>query len=227
LTGEHGSDCASEGYLDIDAFAKSRPYVFHLTDRNNVELIAKRGGMSAAALLMERAGRRDLVRKRRRQHERLTIGGNVILVRDQAPLHEGNMALSGGYGYADLIESINKRIFFWPGTARGPISYGVRHFERYREECPLMLRINIKSLLNTNPNAEPKFCRYNSGSPRCSSGQKSPRGPDTFISASKFIGIPSSVVEVTFENSLIIPRDIMVAEHPEGPWQPLYSSAAD
>lgn len=182
--------------------------------------------MAPAAVLMERANRRDLVRKRRREHERITIGEMEILVRDQAPLHKGNVKLPDGFGYEDLIERINNRIFFWPGTARGPISYGVRHFERYRQESPAILRVSLKSLLNANPGAQPMFCSYNSGSPRCSNGKKSPRGPDTFVPSAKFGGTPSLVVEVTFETLLIIPPDATIGEAPNGPFDRLSSYRA-
>src|SRR5262249_48751140 len=140
----------------------------------------------------------DLIRKRRHEHCQIIIGKTEILIRDQAPLHRGNMELQDGCTYEDFIESINGRIFFWPGTATGPISYGVRHFERYRNEHPVILRVSLQSLLVENPAVTPKFCRYNSGSPRCSNGYKSPRGPKTFVSAQEFDGTPSNVVEVTF-----------------------------
>ena len=172
---------------------------------------------------MERANRPDLIRTRRRKHERITIEKTIIVVRDQAPLHEGNMKLPPGFSYEDLIESINNRIFFWPGSERGPISYGVRHFERYRAERPVILRLNFKSLLEANPGVEPRLCSYNSGSPRCSNGRKSPRGPNTFIRVSTFEGTPSGVVEITFESPLTIPSDVTIGEHPNGPWQPLRS----
>jgi hypothetical protein len=206
------------GFLNISEFARSRPYMYHLTDRGNAERISKTNGISPASSLMVSAGRHDLVRRRRRQHERIMVGGNVILIRDQAPLHEGNLDLPNGYSYEDLIDSINSRIFFWPGTAAGPISYGVRHFGRYRDERPVILRVGIESLLRANPAVEPKFCRYNSGSPRCSNGRKSPRGPDTFVAAARFEGTPSSVVEVTFEGALVLPADTTVGEDPKGPW---------
>ena|SRR5712691_7943752 len=99
----------------------------------------------------------------------------MIVVRDQAPLHEGNLSLPRGYTFEDFIESLNGRIFFWPGSAAGPIPHGIRHFERYEQECPVILRVEFQSLLHANPGAEPLYCRYNSGSPRCSNGKKSPR----------------------------------------------------
>lgn len=170
---------------------------------------------------MEQAGRHDLIRTRRREHKQIKIGDILVLVRDQAPLHKGNLALPPGFTYEDLVESINKRIFFWPGTAAGPISYGVRHFERYQHENPVILRINSRSMFHANPDIEPRFCRYNSGSPRCSNGQKSPRGLDTFVHAADFSGTPSAVVEVTFERPIVIPGDATAGENPRGPWHPV------
>jgi hypothetical protein len=144
-----------------------------------------------------RAGRSDLKRMRRCAHEQITVDNTVISVRDQAPLHEGNLKLPTGYTFEELIESLNSRLFFWPGTAAGPISYGVRHFERYKQERPVIIRTDLQSLLSANPAAEPSYCAYNSGSPRCSNGRKSPRGPDTFLPAAKFAKAPTQVVEAS------------------------------
>lgn len=170
---------------------------------------------------MERAGKLDLIRTRRRQHEQIKIGDTLIVVWDQVPLHRGNLELAAGFSYEDLIEMINKRIFFWSGTARGPIKYAISHFERYRAEYPVVLRVEFRSLLDANPMAEPKFCRYNSGSPRCSNGHKSPRGPNTFVPAEKFDLPPSAVVEVTFETAIVLPNETEVGDCPTGPWRPL------
>jgi hypothetical protein len=170
---------------------------------------------------MERAARTDLLRRRRTRHEPVVVGGAEILVRDQAPLHKGNLQLLDGYSFEDFVESLNRRIFFWPGGPGGPISYGVRHFERYREESPVILRISFQSLLKANPSASPQYCKYNSGSPRCSDGNKSPRGPNTFLSIHDFSGTPSQVVEVTFDREIQLPKDSEFGANPKGPWRPL------
>ena len=128
-----------------------------------------------------------------------------------------------GYTFDQFIESLNRRIFFWPGTDASPISYGIRHFERYRSEHPTMLRIDFQSLLSSNPADEPRYCRYNSGAPRCSHGQKSPRGPNTFQSADQFVGTPSAVVEVAFSGPLVLPANVKIGRLPSGPWRPLNS----
>ncbi len=200
-------------------YSRNRPYLYHLTDRSNLDHIRETNNILPAARLMELAGRVDLRRARRREHERLIIGRKSILTRDQAPLHQGNVELINGFSFEDLVESINRRSFFWPGTAVGPISCGVRHFERYQEERPIILQIAFQSLLDVNRGVDPLYCKYNSGSPRCSNGNKSPRGPDTFLSSGRFKGTPSQVVEVTFDVPIMLPADTKVGDHSAGPWR--------
>jgi len=170
---------------------------------------------------MERSRRNDLLRTRRSEPVPVSIGKRVVWLRDQGPLYEGNAKLPKGYTFEDLIESLNRRIFFWPGTAAGPISYGIRHFERYENEKPVILRLHFDTLLQANPAAMPRYCRYNSGSPRCSNGEKSPRGPDTFMLAADFSETPSKVVEVTFDTEMRLPVNTELGEQPRGPWKRL------
>lgn len=171
--------------------------------------------------MMERAGRLELLRAPRRGPETITVNGRPIIVRDQNPLHKGNIKLPRGFSFEDFVETLNRRICFWPGGIAGPIAYGVRHFQHYKHEHPAILRVAFESLLHANPAAIPLFCRYNSGSPRCSYGKKSPRGPNTFVDARRFIETPSKVVEVTFDTKIVLPRDTEFAARPTGPWNRL------
>jgi len=170
---------------------------------------------------MERSGRNDLLRNRRPDPVQVHIGDIVVSLRDQGPLYKGHARFPKGYSFEDLVESLNRRIFFWPGTAAGPISYGMRHFGTYRKEKPVFLRVDLQALLIANPTATPRYCKYNSGSPRCSNGVKSPRGPDTFLLAAEFDGTPSSVVEVTFDTAIVLPPNTECGNHPGGPWDRL------
>ena len=90
----------------------------------------------------------------------------------------------------------------------GPISYGHRHFGRYASDGPALLRLDCAEVFARNRARGPYFCKYNSGSPRCSRGQKSPRGPDTFLSAEEFSFPESTVVEVTFLDEVQLPENI-------------------
>lgn len=170
---------------------------------------------------MERSGRNDLLRIRRPGPIQVHIGDAVVSLRDQGPLHKGHARFPKGYSFEDLIESLNRRIFFWPGTAAGPISYGIRHFGTYTKEKPAILRVELEALLIANPAVMPRYCKYNSGSPRCSNGVKSPRGPDTFLLAGECDGTPSSVVEVTFDTEILLPPNTEYGNHPSGPWDRL------
>src|SRR5256885_179662 len=174
-----------------------------------------------AATLLRLARRLDLLRAARRDSISVAVEGRTIVLRDQKPLHEGNMSLPNGFRFEDFVESLNQRIFFWPGDAIKPIHQGTRHFEHYKAENPVILRIELNALLELNPTAVPRFCRYNSGSPRCSHGKKSPCGPRTFLTQSDFGDTASNVVEVTFETEVQLPKTTELGSSPRGPWRNL------
>jgi hypothetical protein len=174
-----------------------------------------------AATLLRLAGRLDLLRTPRRGSISVAVEGRTIVLRDQKPLHKGNIRLPNGFRFEDFVESLNQRLFFWPGDATKPIPHGVRHFEHYKAENPAILRIELNALLELNPTAVPQFCRFNSGSPRCSHGKKSPRSPRTFLTQSEFGETASNVVEVTFESEIHLPRTTELSSSPQGPWRTL------
>ena len=107
---------------------------------------------------------------------------------------------------ADLLDALDARVIFWPGTSEGPRDHGRRHFERYRQELPVTLRSATSRLFLANAGLEPAFCAYNSGSPRFSGGRPSPRGPDTFVTASRFPRPAADVVELSFDEGVSLPQ---------------------
>jgi hypothetical protein len=174
-----------------------------------------------AATLMELSGQVEFKRRKRAESQFVMVDAFQVMIRDQAPLHAGNIDLTPGYQFESFLESLNRKVFFWPGTASGPISYGLRHFGRYRAEGPVILRVRSADLIAANPDAVPLYCKYNSGSPRCSYGRKSPRGPDTFVGSDRFDALPGAVVEVTFEASVQLPGRTEHGPAPTGPWRRL------
>lgn len=204
--------------LLTELYLTARPYLYHLTHLDNLSNLLKTVQLFPACTLMQIGGREELMRKRRPGPERLIIDGETVVLRDQGPLHAGHAKFPKGYIFEDLVEDLNRRVFFWPGSSKTPIPYGVRHFEHYRKEKPMLLRIKFQSLLDNNPGQIPLFCRFNSGSPRTSYGLKSARGPKTFVSADEFRGTPSKVVEVTFDRQLTLPPDTECGKRPTGPW---------
>jgi len=177
--------------------------------------------MLPAAVMIRRSMQLELLRRRRPLSEAIVVKGRTVVLRDQRPLHQGNMFLPRGYAFEDFVESLNERVFFWPGKADRPISHGLRHFERYRNDKPVILRVQSMTLIGANPSVEPTYCYYNSGSPRCSRGNKSPRGPDTFLCAHQFSRRASQVVEVTFKGEITMPPGVQFGYQPSGPWQSL------
>jgi len=207
----------------INQFLVLRPYLYHLTFPENLIRIQKTLILEPTNSLLAKAGQSALGRERRRVHRTIEIENQSTRLRDQYPLHKGNVRLPEDWSYEDLLHYINDHVFFWPGSAAGPIPYGLRHFQRYESEKPVILRVSTAELLLGNADSEALFCKYNSGAPRCSHGNKSPRGPNTFANAANFGHPARNVIEVTFRSFVRLPLSAHAARSPAGHWCPLES----
>ncbi len=206
--------------MDVDWFLTIRPYAYHLTDRQNIRIIRKQGALLSASKLAKRPSEKAALTARRT--------GSILMeevhIRDQRPLHRGNVEFAPGFTFEQLLELLNSLVFFWPGPrdeAKGPIDYGWRHFGRYQAESPVILRTRTADLIAENAH-EALVCPYNSGSPRCSYGRKSPRGPQTFRPIANFAGTPSKVVEIAFSETARLPSSTEMGDEPVGPWGSLF-----
>jgi hypothetical protein len=206
--------------ISATRMAAVRPLLYHLTAASNIAQIRQEGRLVSANRLFERANARHLSGVRRREHHLLQVDGELVVIRDQAPLHKGNMSLDVGWDFSRFVEELNDLVFFWPGTEDGPIPHGRRHYERYADEPVRILRIRTSDALAT-PLVRPLVCKYNSGSPRWSRGRPSPRGASTFVELSDAPFPASAVVEVAFRRELTLPTCVEVASTPTGPWSPL------
>jgi len=211
--------------LSLEKFVSRWPYAYHLTSRNNFRPIHSSGRLESASSLLIKAGRVDLAREKRSTCMNILVKGVEISLRDQAPLHEKNIAFEDRWQFGDLVEALNGLVFFWTGKASGPNPYGLRHFERYAAESPILLRVDNSELLAANPEVTPLFCGFNSGSPRYSNGAASPRGPRTFLDAREFAGTPRKVVELTFPSDVLLPPTTEYGHSPGGPWTELSEAA--
>lgn len=198
-----------------------RPWLYHLTSRENLAAITAERRLGSAARLLEAAGRIRDIRERRLDHRIIETRDERRLLRDQRPLHEGNIEFEAGWDFGDVVALLNRHVFFWPGTEAGPSEYGVRHFKRYRSEGPILLRMRTEDLLGDDIGHRVKLCAFNSGAPRCSGGRKSPRGRDTFLPLAHFPDRVSDVVEVVVEDDVRLLGRVEVADHPQGPYAPL------
>ena len=207
--------------LSLSHFVTLRPALYHLTSTQNLGRIAQTLVLDPASTLFRAAGRKELCRLRRRGTTDININGETIRIRDQDPLHRGNIALLNGWTFEDLVSHLNDHVFLWPGKESGPNSYGQRHFERYVSEKPVVLRFRTLELFSANREAEPLFCRYNSGAPRWSRGEASPRGPAIFQNATAVNYSVTAVVELTFKSRIVLPGTTEVGCSTKGPWRPL------
>jgi hypothetical protein len=206
----------------IAAFQQARPFLFHLTARSNVKRINRTRSLQSAAFLFAASGDGVMIDRKRTDIHEIEVDGEVVSIRDQAPLHKGNIRFQGGWSFADLVRHLNEHVFFWPGSESGPIAYGVRHFERYRDGAPVLLRVRCESLVAANSDRAPLFCKFNSGSPRCSGGLGSVRGPTTFVESPSCDFTPGKVVEVTFREQVLLPGDVEMGNSPSGLWTQLF-----
>jgi len=207
--------------IELAQLVRLRPYLYHLTARTNGELLRVTRCLMSASEVLREAGIHEHHRTRREGPLRVPWRERVIEIRDQEPLVAGNIMLEDGCNFADIVEVLNQRVYFWPGGERGPIEHGLRHFARYREGNPVVLRVPFAALLAANPEGAPALCAFNSGAPRCSGGRKSPRGRRTFLCAAAFPRPPSQVVEVTFRDRVALPDGAQLADGPTGPWSDL------
>src|SRR6185295_18424853 len=116
--------------LTLSEFAGTRPFLYHLTARQNLPGILATRQLQSAAQILRAAGRYDWLRQKRAEGMLVRDGARAVHLRDQAPLHRGNLDLQAGWSFEDLVQYLNVHVFFWPGTAEGPVRAGRAHYER-------------------------------------------------------------------------------------------------
>ena len=204
--------------IDLDQLCEKRPFLYHLTNRENIRSIVRdRVIWSASALLQiadDHAVRR-FVRERRPNHVTIRVRGQNLHIRDQRPISEKLLAdcLLGGLVLGDYYQLLNDRVFFWPTLQRLR-----RHYNRYEAEGPTIVRFRTAELLDLNP---VELSRLNSGATRANSylgGVAPPRGRETFQSPNDYERGISSIAEVTVENRCALPRYFELGNSPDGPW---------
>jgi hypothetical protein len=201
----------------FDQFLCHRPYLYHLTAAANLESIVRTKTLRCTNTLLGESELTQHAFLRRLNHMSVTTTNGVVVIRDQRPLVNGAIEFEEGWDLARFVKYVNQHVFFWPGTAVGPISPGLNHFERYRAECPAILRL---ATINVDLN-NLKFSRYNSGAPRCSGGRCSPRGSRTYLPANEFIGTASKVVEVVASGEFVLRPKIEMSLDVGLTWKPL------
>ncbi|WP_390621505.1 DUF7002 family protein [Rubripirellula reticaptiva] len=178
--------------------------------------------LESAGRLLELGSKQEWLRKRREEMLPFRIGDDQVVLTDQRPLTAGNVDFQDGWDVSDLVESVNRRVFFWRGNHDGLLSKDRGHFGTYSErgEQLVFLRIPFGDAVAITENSNPEYCRFNSGGPRCSGGKKSPRGPRTFMEANQADFTFGKVREVVFRDVFYLPDSTEICHGSwEGEWQ--------
>jgi len=208
--------------VNIKEFVRLRPYVFHISARENGSFLRGSRRLFTTLSLLEVAGRKDLAFTRRTDCLTLELPLGRVTLKDQKPLIEANTQLLGGWSFPDFVHYLNGKTYFWPGTESGPIGPGRRLLEHYEMDGPLVLRMKTIDLFAANPNLAPLFSPFNSGAPRYHSGQKAVRGPDLFTAADDFPRRASEVVELAFADNTLLPES--TEYRPQAGWTRFFDS---
>lgn len=208
--------------IDLDVLAEKKPYLYHLTSRVNLPSIVACGELWSASVLFERAdprSARERVRRRRPgpAAERIVVDGRPVDIRDQHTISEVALpkCLEDGLQIADYYQLLNYRVFLWPTIDRLR-----RHYARYADERPVLLRFRTGDLLGLNPHVE--FSRLNSGATRPNShlgGIAPRRGRTTFQRAGTSNLRIASIAEFTFPEKCRLPNVFWTSRTPDGPWR--------
>lgn len=207
--------------MDRKDFISKTPYVYHLTNKDNLDFIVSQGKLFSTVMLAEMAlgvqAAGDFLRTRRNDHTLLQLNGVAVSIRDQQPITRAlDRCLTDNWTREDFIYFLNQRVFTWPNLKRLNI-----HFSRYEAESPIILRLPTDELLRINQ--DPLLTNLNSGATRCIPKYRGapPRGKNTFKLIEEYPGTPGSVAEVTFLQKCILPKMIEIGSHPVGPWERL------
>ncbi len=196
--------------MNIDDLVRLRPFVYHMTARSNLARVERVKRLECANVFYKATGRLHESRERRREHALVVVDGERVSLRDQAPLHVGNIDLSL-LTFAEVVNMLNQYVYFWPGDDEQPIASGRNHFARYSKEDAVVLRLPTDQLLSLNA-VRAKFSRCNSGAPRQNAGRKQPRGLNTFRNAACFDETPGNVQEIVIEGWAELPWSSVVVK---------------
>jgi len=207
----------------LEQLTQTSPWLFHVTYESNLARIKRLRRLDSAATLMCAGGETHWLRTRRERMVRFTVDGDPVVLTDQKAINEKNIKFIRGWVLGDLIEAINRRVFFWRGRD-GLLAANQGHFRKYTNAGHQMvfLRCRFDAMNAANADRGPELCKYNSGAARQYKGRRIPRGPDTFSSPANAEFSIGDVQEVVFRKCVSLPVSTEVCSAGwSGPWIPL------
>jgi hypothetical protein len=203
--------------MRIEEFLQTWPYLYHMTKSHNLIAIFTYRKLFTADYLLRGANMADMVSLRRSEEILVDLGFFSAVIRNQQPLDPDYLELDLGLSLSDYIRTLNRRVFFWPGTEIGPIKDGERMALR-ENGTGVILRAPTASILEYNHHILPWFSPYNTGVAWLENGKKSYRGDKSFLLCEQYIEPANKITEVSFEGIVNLPSHTLIASSLRGPW---------
>jgi len=197
--------------ISLSKFSKYRPFLFHATRSDNIPGLRRLREIFCVSKLKGDQGGDNGIRG---DSEVLLFQNFLVKLGDQHPLQVGHIHWQGGWNLTTLLESLDNRVFFFPGKDE-QLPEACENFVRRKSSRGIqmkILRMPTSAVMDASDASRFEFCKYNSGAPRTTLGNKSPRGPDTFVHATKAPFRISEVYEVTVFGSVKIPKTTMILD---------------
>lgn len=198
-----------------------RPFVYHTSGRANFASIRRDRELRSTALLLRGTPYERLLRARRLYTAEVMLPSGPVSIRDQQPLRPGSIWWEAGCDLPTYLDELNRRVFFWLGTSRGPNPRGAAHHRHIAHaEDVFTLRVALRSLLAANEGRPAFVTCCNSGSARHNRGRPVARGLITFRRLHQADFPPSKAIELSFCDRARLPDDVEFGGARS--WQPLW-----
>ena len=116
--------------ISLDQLTRLSPFLYHVTYETSVNRIRRLRQLHSAATLMQAGDQLQWLRRRRDEMVTFRMNGDIITLTDQLPIKERNIAFQGRWTLPDLIEAINRRVFFWRGPVIADFSRTIKGISR-------------------------------------------------------------------------------------------------
>jgi hypothetical protein len=213
--------------------SRHRPWLYHFTTPQNVELLRRERAMLSAAAWVARANEHQpnqipdphafLGTARLAPHPLVAGPGLSVTLNDQWPLRSEEFFFALQGTYPDFIRHLNGLVFFWPGNDMGATPRGdlAETFEA-RYQAFGCLRVPTADLWGADTPI--RFCRYNSGAPQ--RRDRITRGPHIFVPCTDPDLMTADVAEVVFPGRVALPASTRWRPPGETEWDLLFEPAA-
>lgn len=209
-----------KGGIDAADLIRRWPWAYHVTFAANLASIVEWRRLDSASRLMRGAGCVG-ERKRRLADRCLPLGEHQVTLRNQSALDPTALALPESECLDEYLTFLNRRVYFWPGTSRGPVADGLRMLDKHRARA-VLIRVPTRSLVEHNARTPISVSNCNTGASWLARGRKTSRTREHVQFLPQFRGDLDEVVELSYEDCALLPPTSDCADHLAGPWRPLW-----